>query len=213
MPPAGIFLVFVESWPGHRVWQHTGQALSLGLVCFVTLTAMITLFVTPSRPARRPAQVLNRRMASLWMAFNLLMAGSLASAQSTPAPQMNLARTQLTAGMHRLDVQLAQTPDQRQIGLMWRKDMPVHEGMLFVFEQATVQCFWMRNTLIPLTAAFVEDDGTIVNLADMQPQKDDSHCSSKPVRFVLEMNQGWFAKRQIKPGFKLGGTVFNKRPV
>ena len=58
----------------------------------------------------------------------------------------------------------------------------------------------------------VEDDGTIVNLADMQPQKDDSHCSSKPVRFVLEMNQGWFAKRQIKPGFKLGGTVFSKRP-
>jgi uncharacterized membrane protein (UPF0127 family) len=110
-------------------------------------------------------------------------------------------------------VQLAQTPEQRQIGLMWRKDMPVHEGMLFVFEQATTQCFWMRNTLIPLTAAFVEDDGTIVNLADMQPQSDDSHCSSKPVRFVLEMNQGWFVKRQIKPGAKLGGTVFNKRPT
>jgi uncharacterized membrane protein (UPF0127 family) len=70
----------------------------------------------------------------------------------------------------------------------------------------------MRNTLIPLTAAFVEDDGTIVNLADMQPQSDDSHCSSKPVRFVLEMNLGWFAKRQIKPGAKLGGAVFSKRP-
>ena len=127
-------------------------------------------------------------------------------------PQLNLPRTQLQAGMHVLDVQLAQTPEQRQIGLMWRKEMPQHEGMLFVFEQATIQCFWMRNTLIPLTAAFVEDDGTIVNLADMQPQKEDSHCSSKPVRFVLEMNQGWFAKRQIKPGFKLGGTVFSKRP-
>jgi len=112
--------------------------------------------------------------------------------------------------MHRLDVQLAQTPEQRQIGLMWRKEMPQHEGMLFVFEQATIQCFWMRNTLIPLTAAFVEDDGTIVNLADMQPQKDDSHCSSKPVRFVLEMNQGWFAKRNIKPGFKLGGAPFRR---
>lgn len=173
---------------------------------------MITLFFASPCPSHRPARLLSKRMTALWMSVGLLMAGSLASAQSNPAPQLNLARTQLTAGMHRLDVQLAQTPDQRQIGLMWRKEMPQHEGMLFVFEQATVQCFWMRNTLIPLTAAFVEDDGTIVNLADMQPQKDDSHCSSKPVRFVLEMNQGWFAKRQIKPGFKLGGTVFSKRP-
>ena len=159
-----------------------------------------------------PASYLTRRSAALGIACGLLLAGSLASAQSNPAPQMGLARTPLTAGMHRLDVQLAQTPEQRQIGLMWRKDMPVHEGMLFVFEQASTQCFWMRNTLIPLTAAFVEDDGTIVNQADMQPQSDDSHCSSKPVRFVLEMNQGWFAKRQIKPGFKLGGAVFSKRP-
>ena len=134
------------------------------------------------------------------------------SAHAQGSPQLNLERTLLMAGMHRLDVQVAQTPSQHQIGLMWRKDMPPHEGMLFVFEHATTQCFWMRNTLIPLTAAFLEDDGTIVNLADMKPQSDDSHCSAKPVRFVLEMNQGWFAKRQIKPGFKLGGAIFNKRP-
>jgi uncharacterized protein len=173
---------------------------------------MITLFLAPRSPSHHPARFLSKHIAALWITCGLLMTGSWASAQSNPAPQLDLARTQLTAGMHRLDVQLAQTPEQRQIGLMWRKEMPQHEGMLFVFEQATIQCFWMRNTLIPLTAAFVEDDGTIVNLADMQPQKDDSHCSSKPVRFVLEMNQGWFAKRQIKPGFKLGGTVFSKRP-
>ena len=102
-------------------------------------------------------------------------------------------------------------PDRPDVALLGGLGQ-LHEGMLFVFEQASTQCFWMRNTLIPLTAAFVEDDGTIVNLADMQPQSDDSHCSSKPVRFVLEMNQGWFAKRQIKPGAKLGGTVFSKRP-
>ncbi len=151
------------------------------------------------------------RTAPWLIALGLLAGGSQALAQPQ-APQLDLARTQLSAGMHRLEVQLAQTPMQRQIGLMWRKNMPMHEGMLFVFEQATTQCFWMRNTLIPLTAAFVEDDGTIVNMADMQPQSDDSHCSDKPVRFVLEMNQGWFAKRQIKPGYKLGGVVFNKRP-
>lgn len=125
-------------------------------------------------------------------------------------PQLNLPRTKLTAGMHLLDVQLAQTPQERQIGLMFRKEMPQHEGMLFVFEQPATQCFWMRNTFIPLTAAFVADDGTIVNLADMRPLSDESHCSTKPVRFVLEMNQGWFARRNIQAGYKLGGSAFSR---
>ncbi|WP_295520535.1 DUF192 domain-containing protein [Limnohabitans sp. Rim8] len=141
-----------------------------------------------------------------------ILAGVLAflawSSLAQPAPQLQLPRTKLSAGMHMLDVQLAQTPEQRQIGLMWRKEMPQHEGMLFVFEQAAPQCFWMRNTLIPLSAAFVADDGSIVNIADMKPQSDDSHCSEKPVRFVLEMNAGWFAKRQIKAGYKLSGAPF-----
>ena len=123
---------------------------------------------------------------------------------------MNLPRTRLAAGMHQLDVQLAQTVQERQIGLMYRKEMPQHEGMLFIFEQATVQCFWMRNTLIPLTAAFLADDGTIVNLADMKPLSDDAHCSSRPVRFVLEMNQGWFARRNIQAGYRLGGAPFTR---
>jgi uncharacterized protein len=140
----------------------------------------------------------------------LLAAWGLQTAAQAQAPQMNLQRTQLSAGMHLLDVQLALTPEQRQIGLMWRKDMPQHEGMLFVFEQAGPQCFWMRNTLLPLTAAFLDDDGTIVNLADMKPQNDDTHCSAKPVRLVLEMNQGWFAKRNIKAGYKLGGAAFKR---
>lgn len=143
----------------------------------------------------------------------LLLVGmvSLAgTAWAQSGPQLQLPRTKLNAGMHVLDVQLAQTPDQRQIGLMWRKEMPQHEGMLFVFEQAAPQCFWMRNTLIPLSAAFVSDDGTIVNIADMKPQSDDSHCSDKPVRFVLEMNVGWFAKRHIKAGYQLSGAVFKR---
>jgi uncharacterized membrane protein (UPF0127 family) len=125
-------------------------------------------------------------------------------------PQTQLPRTTLNAGMHLIQVQLAQDFEQRQIGLMWRKEMPQNEGMLFVFEQPAVQCFWMRNTLIPLTAAFVADDGTIVNLVDMKPMNDTSHCSQKPVRFVLEMNQGWFAKRNIQAGFKLTGPSFSK---
>lgn len=126
-------------------------------------------------------------------------------------PQLALQRVELTAGMHRIDAQVAQTPQQRQTGLMHRRDMPAQEGMLFVFEQPGVQCFWMKNTLLPLTAAFVADDGTIVNLADMKPQTTDSHCSEKPVRYVLEMNQGWFGKKGIKAGFKLGGAPFSRR--
>jgi uncharacterized membrane protein (UPF0127 family) len=138
----------------------------------------------------------------------LLVCFSTWTAFAQQNPQLQLPRAKLGAGMHVLDVQLAQTPEQRQIGLMWRKEMPQHEGMLFVFEQAATQCFWMRNTLIPLSAAFLADDGTIVNIADMKPQSDDSHCSEKPVRYVLEMNVGWFAKRQIKAGFKLSGSAF-----
>lgn len=124
------------------------------------------------------------------------------------APQTNLPRLPLTAGMHRIDTQIASTPEQRAVGLMLRKEMPQHEGMLFVFEQPNVQCFWMKNTLLPLTAAFIADDGSIVNLVDMKPQTLDSHCSTQPVRYVLEMNQGWFAKKGIKAGFKLGGRPF-----
>lgn len=133
-----------------------------------------------------------------------------AMAQGPGQPQMNLQRIDLTAGMYRIDTQLALNERQREIGLMFRKEMPQQEGMLFVFEQPGVQCFWMRNTLLPLTAAFVADDGTIVNLADMQPMTENSHCSAKPVRFVLEMNQGWFAKRGLKAGTKLGGAPFRQ---
>lgn len=127
------------------------------------------------------------------------------------APQTDLPRVTLGAGMHQIDAQVASTPQQRQIGLMFRTAMPQHEGMLFVFEQPSQQCFWMKNTLLPLTAAFVADDGTIVNLADMKPQTTESHCSVQPVRYVLEMNKGWFAKKGIKAGARLNGTLFEAR--
>ena len=149
---------------------------------------------------------MNRRLASLFC----LLALSAWPAWSQDKPQTQLPRVALSAGMHLINAQLASTPEQRAIGLMHRREMPTNEGMLFAFEQAGVQCFWMKNTLLPLTAAFVADDGTIVNLADMKPQTLDSHCSAQPVRFVLEMNQGWFAKRGIQAGSKLGGAPFNR---
>lgn len=127
------------------------------------------------------------------------------------APQTNLPRTKITAGMYVIDTQVAATPAQRSTGLMFRRQMPQTEGMLFIFEQPGQQCFWMKNTLLPLTAAFVADDGTIVNLADMKPQTTESHCSEKPVRYVLEMNQGWFAQKGIKAGAKLRGQPFSDK--
>jgi uncharacterized protein len=133
------------------------------------------------------------------------------SSNAQNAPQTNLERVKLSAGMYQIDAQVALTPEQREIGLMFRKEMPQHEGMIFVFSQPTQQCFWMKNTILPLTAAFVADDGTIVNLADMKPQTTDSHCSDKPVRYVLEMNQGWFAKKGIKAGAKLSGPPFGNK--
>ncbi|WP_043460175.1 DUF192 domain-containing protein [Azohydromonas australica] len=115
----------------------------------------------------------------------------------------------LNAGMHNIRAEVALTPEQRATGLMYRREMAAHEGMLFVFEQAAPQCFWMKNTLLPLSIAFLADDGTVVNIADMKPQTLDSHCSAKPVRYALEMNQGWFAKRGIQTGAKLSGAPFN----
>ena len=140
-----------------------------------------------------------------------LLAFATTATWSREFPQLNLPRVTLKAGMHLIQAQVAATPEQRATGLMHRTEMPTNEGMLFVFEQPAGQCFWMKNTLLPLTAAFVADDGTIVNLADMQPQSLDSHCSAKPVRYVLEMHQGWFAKRGIGPGFRLGGAPFEAR--
>jgi uncharacterized protein len=146
-----------------------------------------------------------KKIFTLFLTASLICASLASLAQM---PQMQLQRTTLAAGMFQITAQVAQTPEQREIGLMFRAEMPQPEGMLFIFENPSQQCFWMKNTLLPLTAAFIADDGVIVNLVDMQPQTLNSHCSAKPVRFVLEMNQGWFAKKGIKAGTKLTGTPF-----
>jgi uncharacterized membrane protein (UPF0127 family) len=135
----------------------------------------------------------------------MLCAVGFAAAQTGP---QKLEQIRLTAGIHVINAELARNAQEREIGLMNRPSMPTNDGMLFVFERAGEQCFWMKYTLIPLSVAFVADDGTVVNIDDMAPQTLDGHCSAKPVRFVLEMNKGWFAKRGIKPGSKLRGAPF-----
>lgn len=139
------------------------------------------------------------------LAGALLLLAFAAGAQDGP---QRLSTIPLQAGMHMIKAEVARTDSERAIGLMHRREMPQHEGMLFVFEQPNVQCFWMKNTLLPLSAAYLADDGTVVNIVDMQPLSLESHCSAKPVRYVLEMNQGWFARRGIKAGSKLSGPPF-----
>ncbi len=151
-----------------------------------------------------PARAL-ARLAVLF-AFGLCAAGS--QAQDAPGPK--LPAVQLQSGMHLIHAEVARTPQQRATGLMLRKTLGTNEGMLFVFERPGVQCFWMKNTLLPLSIAFLKDDGEIVNIADMQPGALESHCSKLPVRLALEMNQGWFAKRGVAAGSRLGGAGLDR---
>jgi len=142
----------------------------------------------------------------------LLAAVAFAIIASMPSPlraqasaQPTLPTLKLTAGIHVITAEAATTNQARMIGLMHRERLAPNHGMLFVFEEKAQQCFWMRNTIVPLTIAFIEDDGTILQLADMAPKSEVSHCSQRPVRYALEMEQGWFGKRGIAPGTKVGG--------
>nr|WP_225879098.1 DUF192 domain-containing protein [Zeimonas arvi] len=138
------------------------------------------------------------------------MATPSAAAQGQAQP--TLPTVTLQAGIHLVKAEVANTPKTREIGLMFRERLAPNHGMLFVFREKAGHCFWMRNTLIPLSIAFLDDDGTIVNIEDMAPRSEASHCPKRPVRFALEMDQGWFAKRGLAAGAKLASPqVFGKR--
>jgi uncharacterized membrane protein (UPF0127 family) len=125
---------------------------------------------------------------------------------ATPAfAQPQAAVAQLNAGMHLIRAEVVSDYATRGQGLMHRKSLAQNAGMLFIFDEASVHCMWMKNTLIPLSVAFIDDTGAIVNIADMEPHSETSHCAGQPVRYALEMNRGWFAARGIKPGSRLGG--------
>jgi len=138
------------------------------------------------------------------MRFPFLIFGWLLGATAL-AQQAPLPATDLSAGMHRIRAEVANDMGSRMQGLMFRKSMPQNAGMVFVFEENAAHCMWMKNTLMPLSVAFIDEAGVIINIADMQPHSEESHCAAKLARYALEMNKGWFAQRGIKPGAKLGG--------
>ena len=136
---------------------------------------------------------------------SLAFALAAAAVALAAAAQDKLPTLALSAGIHVIQAEVANTFPSRTQGLMFRKSLAANQGMLFVFPDSGPQCMWMRNTYVPLSVAFIDEAGAILNIADMQPHSEQSHCATGPARFALEMDQGWFAKRGIKPGTKLGG--------
>ena len=128
----------------------------------------------------------------------LLMSAAPALAQPVPVVQLN-------AGMHLIRAEVAADFATRAQGLMYRTAMPSNAGMLFIFDEAATHCMWMKNTLLPLSVAFLDEHGMVINIEEMKPQTEDSHCARRPARYALEMNGGWYAARGIKPGSRIGG--------
>lgn len=137
------------------------------------------------------------------MKHHLLAALLLTGAMTAFAQALPLM--ELTAGFHRIEAEVAANNSARMQGLMQRKSMPQQHGMLFVFAQDAQHCMWMRNTFIPLSVAFLDAGGRIINVEEMQPQTETNHCAAQPARYALEMNAGWFAQRGLKAGDAIGG--------
>ena len=140
------------------------------------------------------------------MALHLVLAVGLVLGQAIA--QIRLPTETLSVRFFQITAEVAQTPEARNQGLMHRRSLPANHGMLFVFDRPERQCFWMKNTPLPLTIAFIASDGRVVNFADMQPFSETPHCSAAPVMFALEMEQGWFARRGV-----LAGDVITGGPI
>lgn len=138
----------------------------------------------------------------------IALAPWLASAQPLP-PQPTI---KLSAGIHVITAEVVADRETTVRGLMFRERLAPNHGMLFLYPEKSTLCMWMRNTLIPLSVAFIDDDGTIVNIEDMAPRTDDHHCAKRPVRYALEMERGWFAKRGLAAGAKIAGLPKPRQP-
>ena len=127
------------------------------------------------------------------------------AAAGAVAQQPALRTIELGAGMHLIRAEVADRDATRALGLMHRTSLPPNGGMVFVFDEDAIHCMWMKNTLIPLSVAFIDARGAIINIADMEPYSEQSHCAARPARYALEMTQGWFTQRGIRAGTQLRG--------
>lgn len=134
-----------------------------------------------------------------------LSALALAAVLSSACAAENDVQQPLRIGPHTFQVEVAASPQQREHGLMGRTRLPENGGMLFVFDDTGRHCFWMRNTPLPLSIAFIDEAGRIANIADMQPHTDTLHCPATAIRYALEVSQGGFAQRRIVAGVQVNG--------
>lgn len=140
-----------------------------------------------------------RALAAIALAFTLPAAAQdIAAAKPLPVVTVRVAG-------HALRAEIAATPDERARGLMFREKLGRNDGMLFLFDEPAYHTIWMKNTLIPLSVAFLDGEGRILNIEDMQPRTLEPHVAQGPARFAIETNLGWFAERRIKPGDKVTG--------
>lgn len=128
----------------------------------------------------------------------------LTFALAAPA-RAELPQITLSVNGHPLTAEVANTDPSRTEGLMHRRILPENRGMLFVFTDVSRHAMWMMNTHVPLSVAFLDERGVIINIEDMKPHTQDAHAAAKPAKYALEMNRGWFQKRGIRPGAKVEG--------
>ncbi len=114
-------------------------------------------------------------------------------------------KVQLMIGMNVINASVAANEADREQGLMYRKSLAPNEGMLFVFDENAGHCFWMKNTVIPLSIAFIRQDGTITDLDEMEAETTNNHCPTNNGVYALEMSKGWFTAHGIKPGMQISG--------
>ncbi len=148
-----------------------------------------------------------------WMNRSLRLAGAvLFAGLAGGAAAQQMPRLDLSIGIHRINAEVAATNANRMQGLMQRTSMPVQQGMVFIFPQAARHCMWMRNTLLPLSVAFLDEDGKIINIEDMLPKTENNHCAAAPARYALEMNKGWFAAKGFAAGARVAGLERAPQP-
>ena len=145
-----------------------------------------------------------RQFCSILIGTTAVLCSALSCCAKKPAAP-RLSVRQLTIGESVIHVEQAVTPDERARGLMWRESLPRDNGMLFVYEQPEMPAFWMKNTPIPLSVAFIDRLGVIVGVLDMEPGSLDRHSPRVPILYALEMNQGWFADNSVRVGHKVKG--------
>jgi uncharacterized membrane protein (UPF0127 family) len=146
--------------------------------------------------------MLSYRLPAVQLAASVLLL-SLSSAVWAQQTPVEMPVTTLNIGINVIKAEVASNDPDRERGLMFRPALGSNQGMVFVFDAGGQECMWMKNTLIPLSVAFMDEHGKITNIEDMQPQTENNHCSKAVARYALEMNFGWFAAHGVRPGMSI----------